>query len=131
MEPFELIEDNTHLVANIQEFPYQVGKPRSPIVEEGEGHIVLVDYNSSSGEYSPKHHVYMATIEDEEPKDQYTNELLMDIFTDEEIANAPQDEDKEHKRVWRAKNARRASHGPHLTNPSPQPPRHFCGNRQP
>jgi hypothetical protein len=84
MEPSELLEDNTRLVAYIQELPYQVGKPLCPIVEEGEGHTVLVDYSSSFGEYSPERHVYMATIN-------VRQQTTHDVSADEDTANTHAD----------------------------------------
>jgi hypothetical protein len=47
MEPSELHEYESHLVAFTQELPFQEGKPLSPIAKEGEGKIVLVHYSSS------------------------------------------------------------------------------------
>jgi hypothetical protein len=43
MEPFELLEFDSRLVAFTQELPFQEGKPLSPIIEEEEGGTVLVD----------------------------------------------------------------------------------------
>jgi chromatin segregation and condensation protein Rec8/ScpA/Scc1 (kleisin family) len=43
--------------------------------------------------------------DDDEPGNQYVNELLADITADENMANTPQDKDKERRR---AKNAMRA-----------------------
>jgi hypothetical protein len=51
MEPSELLKYDSHLVAFTQELPFEEGKPLSPIIEEEEGRIVLIDY-SSSGEFS-------------------------------------------------------------------------------
>jgi hypothetical protein len=99
MEPFELLDDNTRLVAYIQKLPYQVGKPLPPMIEEGEDHTVLVDYSSSSSEYLPERHVFMATIEHVEVGNVYDNELAADISADELTTNAPQDEDQEHRRA--------------------------------
>jgi 23S rRNA maturation mini-RNase III len=39
---------------------------------------------------------------------QYDNEQLTDVSADEATADAPQDEDEEHRRIRRAKNAKRA-----------------------
>jgi hypothetical protein len=49
MEPSELLEDNTRLVAYIQEVPFLEARPLSPIPEGGKATTVLVDYSSSSG----------------------------------------------------------------------------------
>jgi hypothetical protein len=49
----------------------------------------------------------MASVNDEEePGNQYDNELLTDISVDENMADAPQDEDEERRRARRAKNAK-------------------------
>jgi hypothetical protein len=48
MEPSELLEYDSRLVAFTQELPFQEGKPLSPIAEEGEGRTVLVDSSSVS-----------------------------------------------------------------------------------
>jgi hypothetical protein len=100
-------------VAYIQEQPYQEGRPLTSIAE-GEGHTVLVDSSSNSGEYSLECQVYMASthdhVEGDEPRNQYDNELLADISADENTANAPQDKDEERRRVRRARNAKRAKH---------------------
>jgi hypothetical protein len=60
MEPFELLEYDSRLVAFTQELPFQEGRPLPPITEEGEGSTELVVY-SSSGEFSLDRHVYMAS----------------------------------------------------------------------
>jgi hypothetical protein len=74
MEPSELLEYNSRLMAFTQELPFQEGKPLSPIAEEGEGRTVLVDY-SSSREFSPQRHIYMASLHehgvDDEPEREY------------------------------------------------------------
>jgi hypothetical protein len=91
--------------------PFQEGKPLSPIIEEGEGKTVLIYYNSS-GEFSLQHHIYMAFLHEHgdnvEPGREYDDELLADISTNERTVDAPQDEDEEHKRIQRIKNAKRA-----------------------
>jgi hypothetical protein len=111
MEPSELLEYDSHLVAFTQELPFQEGKPLSPIAEEGDGRIVLVDY-SSSGEFSPQCHVYMASLhehgDDDEPGREYDDELLADVSANERTADAPQGEDEEHKRIRRLRNAKQA-----------------------
>jgi hypothetical protein len=111
MEPSKLLDESTRLVAYIQEVPYQEGKPLASITE-GEGQSVLVDYSSSSGKYSSERQVCMASIrdhvEDDEPRREYDDELLIDISANESTANAPQDKDEERKRAHRVKNAKQA-----------------------
>jgi hypothetical protein len=113
MEPSELLNDSTRLGAYIQELPYQEGRPLASITE-GEGRTMFVDYSSSSSEYSPERQVCMASIhdhvEDDEPRREYDNELLVDISGNENTANTPQDEDEELRRARRAKNAKRPKH---------------------
>jgi hypothetical protein len=69
MESSELLEYDSHLVAFIQELPFQEGKPLSPIIEEEEGRTVLIDY-SSSGEFSLHRHVYMASLREHDDDDE-------------------------------------------------------------
>jgi hypothetical protein len=45
LEPSELLEYNSRLVAFMQELPFQEGKPLSSILEEGEGSTELVKYS--------------------------------------------------------------------------------------
>jgi hypothetical protein len=47
IEPSELLEYDSRLVVFTQELSFQEGKPLSPIIEEGEGRTLLVDYSSS------------------------------------------------------------------------------------
>jgi hypothetical protein len=100
MEPSKLLEFDSRLVAFTQELPFQEGKPLSPIVEEGEGRIVLVNY-SSNGVFPPQRHIYMASLhehdDDDEPGREYDNELLADVSINECTTDAPQDEDEEHR----------------------------------
>jgi hypothetical protein len=56
-------------VAFTQELPFQEGKPLSPIIEEGEGRTVLIDY-SSSGELSLQRHVYLASLHEHDDDDE-------------------------------------------------------------
>jgi hypothetical protein len=111
MEPSELLDDNTRLVGYIQELPYQEGRPLAPLTKEM-GDAKLVDYFSSSKEYSPECQVRMASIrnhdDDDEPGNQYDNELLAEVFADENMANVPQDKDEERRRVCRARNSKPA-----------------------
>jgi hypothetical protein len=108
MQPSELLEYDSYLVALTQELPFQDGKPLYPIMEEGEGRTVLIDY-SPSREFSPQHHVYMASLHkhdnDDKPGREYDDELLADVSADKRTAVAPQDEDEEHRRIRRIKNA--------------------------
>jgi hypothetical protein len=46
--------------------------------------------------------------DDDEPEREYDDELLADISADERTTDTPQDEDKEHRRIRRIKNAKRA-----------------------
>jgi hypothetical protein len=79
MEPSELLEYDSHLVAFTQELPFQEGKSLSSIAEEGEDKTKLVEY-SSSGEFSSDRHVFMASLHDhddnDEPGREYDNELV-------------------------------------------------------
>jgi hypothetical protein len=94
MEPSELLKYDSHLVAFTQELPFKEGKPLSPIAKEGEGRIVLIDY-SSSGEFSPQRHVYMASIHDHADDDElgreYDDELLTDVSAIERMEDTRQD----------------------------------------
>jgi hypothetical protein len=45
---------------------------------------------------------------DDELDPQYDNEQLADVSADKPTADAPQDEDEEHRRIRRVKNAKRA-----------------------
>jgi hypothetical protein len=60
LEPSELLEYDSRLVAFTQELPLQEGKPLSCITEEGEGNTELVEY-SHTAESSPDRQVYMAS----------------------------------------------------------------------
>jgi hypothetical protein len=86
-EPSELhTNDESHLVACLEELPYQVGRPLTPIAEEGIGDTELVTY--SSGIYSPECHVNIATITDA-PRGQYDDKLLEDISAEEMMRTSP------------------------------------------
>jgi hypothetical protein len=50
----------------------------------------------------------LCNVEEDELGTQYDNKQLTYISTDEPTADAPQDEDEEHRRIRRAKNAKRA-----------------------
>jgi signal transduction histidine kinase len=61
--------------------------------------------------HSPDRQVCIASLrnaEDNELDPQYDNEQLVDVLADEATANAPQDEEEEHRRIRRAKNTKRA-----------------------
>jgi hypothetical protein len=94
----------------MQELPFQEGRPLSPIVEEGESSTKLLEYRLRAN-HSPDRQVCMASLrnaEEDELGTQYDNEQLADVSADEPTAATPQDEDEEHQRIWRAKNAKRA-----------------------
>jgi hypothetical protein len=91
LEPSELLEHDSRLVAFMQELPFQEGKPLSPISKEGEGSTELVEY-SHTDETSPDRQVYMASLrnaDDDEPGPEYDAELLTDVSADERTADAP------------------------------------------
>jgi hypothetical protein len=94
MEPSELLEYDSRLVAFTQELSFQKGKPLSRIIEEGEGRTVLISY-SSSREFSLQRHVYMASLHEhdnnDEPRREYDDKLLVDVSADERTVDAPQD----------------------------------------
>jgi hypothetical protein len=46
--------------------------------------------------------------DNDEPGRDYDDELLADVSADKRMADAPQDEDEEHRRIRRIKNAKRA-----------------------
>lgn len=76
MEPSELLEYDTRLVAFTQEVPCQEGRPLSPVSKERGKKTKLVEY-SSSGENSPARHVFMASFhehgDNDEPGREYDN----------------------------------------------------------
>jgi hypothetical protein len=125
MEPSELLEYDSRVVAFIQELPFQEGKLLSPIIEEGEGRIVLIDY-SSSGEFSLQHLIYLASLhehdDDDEPGRKYDDKLLADVSADECTVDAPQDEDEEHRRIRRIKNAKCAKRRQNIEARARNPP---------
>jgi hypothetical protein len=111
-EPSELLDYESCLVAFMQELPFQEGRPLSPIAEEGESSIELLEYNLRANHLSD-HQDCMASLrntEEDELDPQYDNEQLTDVSADEPTADAPQDEDEEHRRIQWAKNAKRAQH---------------------
>jgi hypothetical protein len=110
LEPSELLEYDSCLVAFTQELPFQEGKPLSPISEEGDGSTELVEY-SQTARNSPDHQVYMSSLrdaDDDKPGPEKDAELLADVYADEGTADAPRDENKDHRRIQRLKNAKRA-----------------------
>jgi hypothetical protein len=60
-EPSELLNYESRLVAFMQELPFQEGRPLSPIAEEGESSIELLEH-SLRANHSPDRHVCMASI---------------------------------------------------------------------
>jgi hypothetical protein len=78
MEPSELLEYDSYLVAFTQELPFQGGKSLSSIAEEGEDRTKLVKYSSSS-EFSLNRHIFMASLRDHHNDDElerkYDDEL--------------------------------------------------------
>jgi hypothetical protein len=109
-EPSELLDYESRFLAFTHELSFQEGRPLSPIAEEGESSIVLLEYNLRAN-HSLDRQVCMASLrnmEEDELDPQYDNEQLTDISADEPTADAPQDEDEEHRRIRRAKNAKRA-----------------------
>jgi hypothetical protein len=97
-------------VAFTQKLPFQAGKPLSPIVEEEDGSTELLEY-SHTADNLPDRQVYMASLhnaDDDEAGPEYDDELLEDVSADEPTADAPKDENEEHRRIQRLKNAKRA-----------------------
>jgi hypothetical protein len=109
-EPSELLDYESRLMVFTQELSFQEGRPLSYIVEEGESSTELLEY-SLRANHSPDRQVCMASLhntEEDELGTQYDNEQLVDVSADEPTADSPQDEDEEHRRIPRAKNAKRA-----------------------
>jgi hypothetical protein len=108
MQPSELLEYDSCLVPFKQELPFQEGKPLSRITEEAESRTKLVEY-SHMAKTSPDQQVYMASLhisKEDEPGPEYDAELLAAISIDERMMDAPQDENKERRRIWQLKNAK-------------------------
>jgi hypothetical protein len=62
-------------------------------------------------ESSPDRQAYMASlrnVDDYEPGPEYDAKLLADVSADERIADAPQGENEEYRRIRRLKNAKHA-----------------------
>jgi hypothetical protein len=122
-EPSELLDYKSRLVVFTQELPFQEGRPLSPIVEEGESRIELLEYCLMAN-HSLDRQVCMASFhntEEDELGTQYDNEQLADLSADEPTADAPQDEDEEHRRIRRAKNAKRVQHKRNVKNRASEP----------
>jgi hypothetical protein len=105
-------------VAFMQELPFEEGRPLSPITEEGESSTELLDH-SRMANHSPDCQVCMASlrnVEDDELDSQSDNEQLTNVSAHEPVADAPQDEDKGHRRILRAKNAKRAQRRRNMQN---------------
>jgi hypothetical protein len=103
LEPSELLDYDSRLVAFTQERPFQEGKPLSPIVEEGDGSIELLEYSHTANN-SPDRQVYVASlhnVDDDELGPEYDDEQLTDVSADEPMADTPQDENEEHRRIRR------------------------------
>ena len=92
-------------MANIDDLPYQHGRPLSPIQDEGSGYTVLADYSSSLDSYSPNRQIFMAAGGNEVLHD--PNETLYYISDNEVTANAPLDEDEAARESRRRKNRQR------------------------
>jgi hypothetical protein len=102
-EPSELLDYESRLVAFMQELPFQEGKPLSPIVEEGDSSTELLKYNLTTNN-SLDRQVYIASLrnaDDDEQGPKYDDDQLAEVSADEPIADAPQDENEEHRRIWR------------------------------
>jgi hypothetical protein len=122
-EPSKLLDYESCLVAFMQELPFQEGRPLSPIAEEGESSTELFEY-SLMANHSPDHQVCMASlhnVEDDELDPQYDNEQLADVSANEPIEDAPQDEDEEHRRIRRVKNAKCAQRRHNAQNRAREP----------
>jgi hypothetical protein len=52
IEPSELLDYESRLVAFMQELPFQEGKPLSPITEEGDGSTELLEYSHTANNLS-------------------------------------------------------------------------------
>jgi hypothetical protein len=91
LEPSELLDYDSYLVAFTQELPFQEGQPLSPITEEGDGSTELLEY-SHTADNSLDRQVYIASLrnaDDDEPGPEHDNELLTDVSLDEPTVDAP------------------------------------------
>lgn len=99
MEPSELLDHDTRLVATIHKLPFQRGRPLSSIPEE---EVTKTFSVSSSGGYSLERKIYMASlhnVDDDEPGIEFDDELLDQISPNENSIDVPQDEDAERRRI--------------------------------
>jgi hypothetical protein len=122
-EPSKLFNYESRLMAFTQELPFQEGRPLSPIAEEGESSMELLEY-SLRANHSSDHQVCMASLrnaEEDELGTQYDNEQLTDVSADEPTTDATQDEDEEHQRIRQAKNAKRAQCRRNVQNRAREP----------
>jgi hypothetical protein len=85
-------------VAFTQELPFQEGRPLSPITEEGESSTELLDY-SLMANLSSDRQVCMASLRNAKDDELDPHEQLADVSAAKPIADAPQDEDEEHRRI--------------------------------
>jgi hypothetical protein len=79
-------------------------------MEEGDGSTELLEYSHTANN-SPDRQVYMASLcnaDDDELGLEYDDEQLADVSADEPMADAPHNENKEHQRIRRLKNAKHA-----------------------
>jgi hypothetical protein len=91
LEPSELLDYDSRIVAFTQELSFQEGKPLSPIAEEGDDSTKLLEYSHTANN-SLDHQVYIASLrnpDDDEPGHQYNNKPLADVSADEPTADAP------------------------------------------
>jgi hypothetical protein len=103
-EPSELLDYESRLMAFTQELPFQ-------------------EYSLLTN-HSPDRQVCMASlcnVEDDELDPQYDNEQLTDVSADEPTADAPQDEDEEHRRIQRVKSAKRTQRRCNAQNHAREP----------
>jgi signal transduction histidine kinase len=123
LEPSELLDYKSRLMAFMPELPFQEGKPLSPIAEEGDGSTELLEYSHTANN-SPDRQVYIASLrdaDDDELGPEYDDEQLADVSADEPTAEAPQDKNEEHRRIWRMKNAKRAQRRRNMENHARNP----------
>jgi hypothetical protein len=96
LEPSELLEYDSRLVAFTQELPFQEGKPLSRILEDGEGSTELIKY-SHTAQSSLDRQVYMASLhnaDDDEPGPEFDTKIFTDVSTDKRTVDAPHDENE-------------------------------------
>lgn len=76
MEPSELLEYDSRLVAITQELPFLEGKPLSLITEEGERSTEIRDYIRTA-DTSPDRQVYVASIRNHEEDDERIQSTML------------------------------------------------------